>query len=297
MSARPTTPRPTPGARAHRCGWSVRLPESTKSASMPQASEIKAAPVMTGSRAPANTPRTRMRPRTRPPTIDPSTISPMCPRDTWSGFARTLDSLTALVGSDTGRRNRVDRCREHGGFGFGLCDAAALDCCAGGVHDRSDDREVPGDGEIAPEDALFLAAFDQRLYLVEHGDVTPVEFLHREPGGVEREQAVELRELPPGGAQHSLQRLRRLAAVGLGASHRLDDLCGCVLHDGVEKIRTCRKVHVDGRSDDACAASDLRHAAVGIARQRFETSGEDGRDAAFRVGAAAPGGGRFGRCS
>ena len=65
----------------------------------------------------------------------------------------------------------------------------------------------------------------------------------------------------------------------------------------VEKIRTCRKVHVDGRSDDACAASDLRHAAVGIARQRFETSVEDGRDAAFRVGAAAPGGGRFGRCS
>jgi hypothetical protein len=48
-----------------------------------------------------------------------------------------------------------------------------LDGCAGGVHDRSAYCEVPGDGEIAPEDALFLAAFDQRLYLVEHRDVTP----------------------------------------------------------------------------------------------------------------------------
>ena len=66
-------------------------------------------------------------------------------------------------------------------------EAAALDCGAGSVNDRSDDREVPGDREIAPEDALPLAAFDQRLYLVEHGDVTPVELLRREPGGVERE--------------------------------------------------------------------------------------------------------------
>ena len=60
-------------------------------------------------------------------------------------------------------------------------------CGAGGVNDRSDYREVPGDREIAPEDALPLAAFDQGLELVEHGDVAPVELLRREPGGVERE--------------------------------------------------------------------------------------------------------------
>jgi uncharacterized protein DUF6544 len=172
----------------------------------------------------------------------------MCPRDTWSGFVWTLESLAAFVGSDTGGRNRVDRCREHGGLGFGLYDAAASDCGAGRVHDRSHHREVPGDGEIAPEDALFLAAFDERLYLVEHGDVTAVEFLRREPGGVEREQAVELGELPPGGSEHALERLGRLATVGLGASHRLDDLCGCVLHDGVEESCTCRKVDPVGKA-------------------------------------------------
>ena len=52
-----------------------------------------------------------------------------------------------------------------------------------------------------------------------------MELLGREPGGVDREEGVELGELPPGGSEHSLQRLDRLAAVGLGASHRLDDLC------------------------------------------------------------------------
>src|SRR5439155_17872520 len=222
MSGIPTTARPTAGVRAHCCGWSVRRPESAKSVSMPQASEINAEPVITGSRAPANTTRTRRRPRTRPPRIDPSTISPMWRAS--SGFARTLDLLAGFLGSDTGRRNRIDRPREHGGLGFGLCDAAALDCCAGGVHDRSDYCEVPGDGEIAPEDALFLAAFDQRLYLLEHGDVTPMEPLGREPGGVHCEQAVELRELSPGCAEHSLERLHRLAALGLGDPHRLDDL-------------------------------------------------------------------------
>src|SRR3954470_13028162 len=152
MSATPTTPRAMPGARAHSCGWSVRVLESAKSASMPHASEINAAPVITGSRAPANTPSTRTRPSIRPPTIDPSTISPMCPRDAGSAMAR---------------RNRVDRSREHRGLGLCFSEAAALDLCTGRVHDRPHDREVPRDREIAPEDALFLAALDQRLDLVE----------------------------------------------------------------------------------------------------------------------------------
>src|SRR5215210_9036604 len=158
MSAIPTTPRPTAGPRAHCCGWSVRRPESAKSVSIPQASEIKAEPVITGSAAPANTTSTRIRPRIRPPTIEPSTMSPMGPCVS-PGFARSL-GLLADVDSDTTRRNRVDRGREHGGLGFGFCDAAALDCCAGGVDDRSEDCEVPGDGEITPEGALFLAPFD-----------------------------------------------------------------------------------------------------------------------------------------
>ncbi|HJR52568.1 MAG TPA: hypothetical protein VJ982_02525, partial [Gemmatimonadota bacterium] len=66
---------------------------------------------------------------------------------------------------------------------------------------------------------------------------------------------MELGELSPGGAEHSLQRLNRLAALRLGTSHRLDDLCDCVLHHSVEESRACRKVDVDGRSDNACAAS------------------------------------------
>ena len=65
----------------------------------------------------------------------------------------------------------------------------------------------------------------------------------------------------------------------LGASHRLDDLPDRVLHDGVEQSLACREVDVDGRPHDACPASDLRHAAVGIARQRFEGGVEDGGDA------------------
>src|SRR5215210_5543745 len=93
--------------------------------------------------------------------------------------------LAELVASNTRRRNRVDRSREHGGLGFGLWDATALAFAARGVNDRADHREVPGDGEIAPEDALLLPALDQRLQLVEHGDVTPVELLRREPGSVE----------------------------------------------------------------------------------------------------------------
>ena len=178
----------------------------------------------------------------------------------------------------------------------GFLDSAAPDFRACGMDDRADDCEVPADREITPEDALFLAALDQGLELVEHGDVAPVELLRREPGSVEREQTVELRELPPGRTDHSLQRLHRLATVWLGAPHRLDDLRDRVLHDGVEESRTCRKVNVDGRSDHAGAVSDLRHAAVGIARQRFEGGVEDGGDAAICVGPATLRGGRFGRC-
>ncbi|HJR52569.1 MAG TPA: hypothetical protein VJ982_02530 [Gemmatimonadota bacterium] len=55
------------------------------------------------------------------------------------------------------------------------------------MDDRPEHREMPNHWEITPEDALLLAAFDQRLQLVEHGAVTPVKFLRREPGDVERE--------------------------------------------------------------------------------------------------------------
>ena len=181
-------------------------------------------------------------------------------------------------------------------LGFGLRDATASDLGAGGVNDRSEHRELPDDREITPEDALLLAAFDQGLQLVEHRAVTPVKFFRRESGDVEREQAVELAELPPSRSEHSLQRLHRLAALRLGTFHRLDDQSDRVLHHGVEEIRACRKVDVDGRSDDACAASDLRHAAVGITRQGFQSGVEDGGDAAFGVRPATLGGGRLGRC-
>src|SRR5829696_1059514 len=126
--------------------------------------------------------------------------------------------------------DRGDRRAQHRRLGFGFRNAAALDLVAGGVDDGADHREVPRDGQIPPEDALFLATLDQGLELVEHGEMTAVELLGREPGGVEREKAVELRELPPRSSKHSLERLDRLAALGLGAAHRVDDLCNRVLH-------------------------------------------------------------------
>ena len=63
----------------------------------------------------------------------------------------------------------------------------------------------------------LLAAFNQGRELVEDGEVAAVELLDGEPRRVECEQAVELRELPPGGAEHSRQRLGRLPALRLGA--------------------------------------------------------------------------------
>ena len=91
----------------------------------------------------------------------------------------------------------------------------------------------------------FWPRFDQGLQLVEHREVAPVELLGREPRRVEGEETVELPELPPGGAEHSLQRLHRLAALGLGASHRLDDLPDRVFHDRVEQRLARREVDVD----------------------------------------------------
>ena len=85
----------------------------------------------------------------------------MCPRVNPFGFAGELELLVELVGSDMRRRNRVDRSREHGGLGFGLWDATTLAFAAPGVNDRGDHREVRGDGEIAPEDALLLRALDR----------------------------------------------------------------------------------------------------------------------------------------
>jgi hypothetical protein len=147
------------------------------------------------------------------------------------------------------------------------------------MDDRSKDGKMPDDRKITPERALLLAAFDQWLQLVEHRAVTPVKLLRREPTHVEREQAVELAELSPGRSEHALKRLDRLAALRLGTSHRLDDESDCVLHNGVEKSSTCWEVNVDRGSDNACPASDLRHAAVGIARERVQACVEDGRDA------------------
>ena len=72
---------------------------------------------------------------------------------------------------------------------------------------------------------VLLAAFDQWFQLVEHRAVTPVKFFRRESGHVEREQAVELAELPPSRSEHSLQRLHRLATLRLGTFHRLDHQC------------------------------------------------------------------------
>jgi hypothetical protein len=116
--------------------------------------------------------------------------------------------------------------------------------------------------------------------------VALVELLRGEPCGVERKETVELRELSPGGSEHSLERLHWLAALGFGGAHRLDDLSDRVLHYCVEESLAGREVDVDRPPDDAGAASDRRHAAVGIARQRFETGVEDGGDTSVGIGPA-----------
>lgn len=46
--------------------------------------------------------------------------------------------------------------------------------------------------------------------------MTRVEFFHREPGDVNRQEGMDLAELSPGRSEHSLQSLHRFAALRLG---------------------------------------------------------------------------------
>ena len=77
----------------------------------------------------------------------------------------------------------------------------------------------------------------------------------------------------PGGSEHSLQGFFRLARWGSALLVAWATSLDGVLHDGVEEGFAGREVDVDRGADDACAASDLGHAAVGIARQRVEGGG------------------------
>src|SRR5215204_2683455 len=82
--------------------------------------------------------------------------------------AKTASRSTA-VAANCGE-DRTD----HDGLGCGFWEAPASDFVACSMHDRAGHGEQPGNGEIAPEDALLLAALDQGLQLVEHRNVTPV---------------------------------------------------------------------------------------------------------------------------
>ncbi len=129
------------------------------------------------------------------------------------------------------------------------------------------------------------------------GQVAPVELLRRQARRVERDERVEAGRacaMSSSGTRSSAS--RGSPRRGSAASTRLVDVGDRVLHDGVEERVACREVDVDRRADDAGAASDLGHAGVGIARQRFEGGVEDGGDAAVGVRPAALGGGRVGGC-
>ena len=82
--------------------------------------------------------------------------------------------------------------------------------------------------------------------------------------------------------------LRAARRARLGIARCLRDLRDRVLHDGVEERLAGREVDVDRGADDTRPASDLGHAGIGIARQRLERCGEDRRNAAVCVRAAAP---------
>ena len=96
------------------------------------------------------------------------------------------------------------------------------------MDDRAEDGDQPGGGDVASEDAFRLASFEERDELRGHREVSAAQFLRREPGDVDRENAVELAELLPGREKHSFQRLLRLAASGLGPADCFRDQAGRV---------------------------------------------------------------------
>src|SRR5215217_5164976 len=83
-------------------------------------------------------------------------------------------SAKAVSRSTAVAANRGEDGADHDGLGFGLWESPASDLVARGMDDRAGHGEKPGDGEIAAEDTLLLAALDQGLQLVKHRDVTPV---------------------------------------------------------------------------------------------------------------------------
>jgi hypothetical protein len=48
-------------------------------------------------------------------------------------------------------------------LGIGLSDVPGAELAAGGVHERHDDRQVPGGGDVGAEGAVGLAALDERV--------------------------------------------------------------------------------------------------------------------------------------
>ena len=94
---------------------------------------------------------------------------------------------------------------------------------------------MPRDWEIAAEDALFLPAFDQRDEEGHDRLVAAVEFLGGQAARVDRKQRLEIAQLVPGGAEHSLYRFFRLAVGRFGFSRRFGNLRDGVFHHGVEQ--------------------------------------------------------------
>jgi hypothetical protein len=105
--------------------------------------------------------------------------------------------------------------------------------------------------------------------------------------GVDLDQCVEAAESAPRRRDDASEGLGWVAPCGFGRFDRCGDVGDRALGDGFDQGLAGGEVHVDGGSHDACAASDLGHAGLGIARQRVQGRVEDAVNAALRVGASA----------
>ena len=147
-------------------------------------------------------------------------------------------------------------------------------------------------GTIAPEDALPWPRSRRGTNCVDHGRC------RRRSSFAERRAMLIARTVWNCASCLQVARSTRSSASsgsprsGSAARVASATCAGRVLHDGVEQRLAGREVHVDGRAHDPGAASDLGHAGIGIARQRFEGGVDDGGDAALGVRPAAFRGGR-----
>jgi hypothetical protein len=98
---------------------------------------------------------------------------------------------------------------------------------------------------------------------------------------------VEASECSPRRGDDAAQRVRGVAAVGLGGLDHARDFADRALCDRVDQGIAGGEVDVDRRPDGAGPASDPGHAGIRVARQCVERCVQDPGPAALGVGASA----------